>query len=139
MTVLFDTNVVLDVLLKRPPYAPAVVALFAAVERGELNGVISATTVTTIFYLARKGVGRERALEEIRRLLKLFTIATVNRAVIEDAIGLRFSDFEDAVLHEAARHAGAEGIVTRNIADFDRASLHIYSPDDLLRMLLIVS
>lgn len=46
-----------------------------------------------------------------------------------------FDDYEDAVLHEAARHAGADAIVTRNTPDFEHATLDIYAPGDLRRAL----
>lgn len=45
------------------------------------------------------------------------------------------SDYEDAVQVEAARGAAAEAIVTRNIPDFRRASLPVYTPPELLARL----
>lgn len=136
MTVLFDTNVVLDVLLDRQPHVEAASQLFAAVEKGEIHGSVGATTVTTIHYLAAKTIGRRRAGSEIRRLLKLFDVAAVTRAVLDGALGQKgFTDFEDAVIHEAARHAGADAIVTRNTRHFVSSTVEIYSPDELIRVL----
>ncbi len=57
MKILFDTNVVLDVLLNRHPHSTLSAILFARVERGELTGCLGATSVTTIFYLAAKANG----------------------------------------------------------------------------------
>lgn len=136
MIVLFDTNIVLDVLLDRPPHAEAASRLFAAVETGRLSGLICATTVTTVHYLATKSVGDRRARTEISRLLELFNIAPVTRIVLEDALTIRgFADFEDAVVHEAARHSGATSIVTRNGKDFARAKLAVFDPLGLLEVL----
>ncbi len=59
----------------------------------------------------------------------------MTRAVLQEALVLPFADFEDAVLHEAARSGGAEAIVTRNQDDFRQATLAVYSPTDLLRIL----
>lgn len=131
MRVLFDTNVVLDVLLDRQPHAPDAVQLFAHVERGAVDGLLGATTLTTIHYFARKEVGETGARGRIGMLLQTFAVAPVTRAVLEDALDLPFGDFEDAVLHEAARHAGAASIVTRNAADFAAATLSIYTPAEL--------
>jgi antirestriction protein ArdC len=50
-------------------------------------------------------------------------------------LDLDLVDYEDAVLHEAARHAGAEAIVTRDLKGFARARLKLYAPDELLRFL----
>jgi hypothetical protein len=35
-------------------------------------------------------------------------------------------------LHESAIHAGADYIVTRNIADFEKSKLPTFSPTDLI-------
>lgn len=135
MRVLFDTNVVLDVMLDRAPFAAASVEVLSRAEAGELIGCLCATTVTTIHYLAARAVGAERAIGEVRKILSLFEIAPVNRAVLEMALELGFVDYEDAVLHEAARQIGASGIVTRNPGHFKRASLSVYSPEELSRAL----
>ena len=132
MRVLFDTNVILDLLLNREPFAEAAADLVARVERGELTGFVGATTVTTIFYLAAKALGREQAAAQIRVLLEIFEVAPVNRAVLESALGLGFKDFEDAMLHEAARHAAVDWIVTRNARDFVGGGVRVCTPGEML-------
>lgn len=134
MRILFDTNVILDVLLDREPFSTTAAQLFSKVEAGELSGYICATTVTTLHYLTRKTVGTERAQKEIKKLLNLFEVAPVNRSVLEGALKARFADFEDAVIHEAAVQVEVQGIVTRNIADFKGANILLYSPEELLKM-----
>ena len=135
MRVLFDTNVVLDVLLARPPHAVPAIDLFDLVARRELDGLLSATTITTIFYLAAKAAGTAQAKRHVTTLLGLFEVAAVSRPVLADALALGFKDYEDAVLHEAARHAGATAIVTRDPAGFAAAKLTVYDPAELLRLL----
>jgi hypothetical protein len=57
---------------------------------------------------------------------------------LDEAIKSRFSDFEDSVLHEAAKQIGAQGIVTRNPKDFKKSTLSIYSPEELYKMLISI-
>ena len=135
MKILFDTNIVLDVLMDRLPYAEPAVELFSKVEEGAIIGYLCATTVTTVFYIASKTVGSEIALEEIKKLLTLFEIAPVNRHVLESALTLDFNYFEDAVINEAARHVAADAIVTRNQKDFKNSGLSIYSAEEMTKML----
>lgn len=136
MKMLFDTNVILDVLLARRPYVESAARLFALADRGRITGVICATTVTTIHYLAEKAVGRAKARKHLRNLLAIFDVACVDREVLERAMQLQFADFEDAVLHEAALAHGAIGIVTRNGKDFAAASLPIFDPGELLAAIM---
>jgi predicted nucleic acid-binding protein len=135
LRLLFDTNVVLDVMLNREPHAESSAEVLSRVEAGDLTGCICATTVTTIHYLAARALGAERSLSEVRKLFSLFEIAPVNRAVLETALDLGFTDYEDAVLHEAARQVSAQGIVTRNSRHFKKAALPIYTPEQLSRAL----
>jgi predicted nucleic acid-binding protein len=132
MKILFDTNVILDVLLDREPFSDDAALLMSLVEKSDIIGFICATTVTTIHYLAAKALGHQAASRHIRTLLALFVVAPVNRVVLEGAAASKFKDFEDAVLHESAIHAGAEYIVTRNSADFKKSKIPIFSPTDLI-------
>jgi len=134
--VLFDTNVVLDVLLDRQPYADTAVQLLSLVDQGRIDGVVCATTITTIHYLASRAVGATEAARQVRELLAMFDVAAVDRGVVESAVKLGFDDFEDAVLHEAAVAAGVSAIVTRNGADFAAAKLPIFDPMELLAAVL---
>ena len=135
MRVLFDTNVVLDVLIDRQPFAEPAARLLARVEHADLAGYVGATTVTTVHYLATRALGRSAATKAVARLLALFDVAPVNRTVLGDALALGFADYKDAVLHEAARHAGLSAIVTRDAAGFHGGSMVVYSPEELLRTL----
>jgi len=132
MRILFDTNIVLDVLLAREPHAFDAARLFSLVDEGRMDGLLCATTLTTIYYLAEKSVGRQQAQRSIRELMAMFEVAPVGARELESALGLGFKDYEDAVVHESARNAGAVGIVTRNVKDYRSAKLSIYSPKELL-------
>ena len=132
MRVLFDTNVVLDVLLARDPHAEVAAGLFALADRGKLDGSLCATTVTTIYYLATKTVGRAKANGHVREVMNLFDVAPVDGAILARAMELGFADFEDAVVHESATASGVTAIVTRNGEDFEKASLPVFSPVELM-------
>ena len=135
MRILFDTNIVLDVLEERAPHLRDAASLFSAVDRGWLTGLLCATTITTIHYLARPTLGAAKTREKLRKILGMFTVAPVTHAIIVDALELDFPDYEDAVLHEAAAGADASGIVTRNIKDFHQSRIRIYSPAELIATL----
>ena len=51
--VLFDTNLILDVLLNRAPWAAEASALWQANDAGRLQGYLTATTLTNWFYIAQ--------------------------------------------------------------------------------------
>lgn len=135
MRILFETNVVLDLLLDRDPFSMSAAQLFVMVESRQITGYLCATTVTTIHYLAQKTVGRKKAQQQIQELMSLFSIADVNRPVLELAVTSKFKDFEDSVLHQSALQVQAQGIVTRNSNDFKHSVIPVYSPAELLQIL----
>lgn len=135
--ILFDTNVLLDVLLVRDPHVRAAARLWGAVASGRLTGIIAATSLTTVWYLVGRAYDAARAENDVRTMLSLFEVAPVGRVELEQ--GFRFADYEDGVIHAAARTAAAEGIVTRNVADFTaprtETMLPTYTPDRLVAIL----
>jgi predicted nucleic acid-binding protein len=133
--VLVDTNVVLDVLLDRKPFAEAATQVFALVEESKIEGFLCATTVTTIDYLLAQALVPAKAREALHRLLNLFEIAPVNRPVLEQALRSDISDFEDAVLEQAGRLVGADVIVTRNLKDFQISAITVFDPLELISAL----
>ena len=133
--VLLDVNVVLDVLLDRQPHADGASEVWAAVERGELEGFLSAHAVTTIHYLNRKAVGARMAREATDALLSVFDVAPVDRTVLQASLALGCRDFEDGVMAAAARKSKCEVIVTRNTKDFRRSPVRALTPSEAEAML----
>ncbi|NIA11136.1 MAG: PIN domain-containing protein [Nitrospiraceae bacterium] len=135
MKVLFDTNILLDLLLDRKPFSDAASKLFTFAEKDDITGVLCATTITTIYYLIEKYRDRQTAREAIGLLLKVFEIASVNRAVLETAIELNFKDFEDGVIYASAIHSGCSYVVTRNTKDFIEKNIPVFEPEEFIRIL----
>lgn len=132
MKILIDTNIVLDHLLDRQPFNTAAAWIFSETEKGNLSTFIGGTTVTTVHYLVTKAIGNKESRTAIEQLLRLFDVAPITRTVLASALMLKFSDFEDAVLHEAAVHAGAQAIVTRDLKGFQKANIAVYSSDEFV-------
>jgi predicted nucleic acid-binding protein len=133
--ILFDVNVVLDVLLDREPHAEASAAAWAAIETGVAEGLLAAHAVTTVHYLIRKERGAARAKAIVSTILRVFGIATVDSAVIREALQLSCSDFEDAVTAAAARLSHCDCIVTRDPKGFHGSPVRVLTPEAALPLL----
>ena len=131
MKVLFDTNIILDVLLDRELFIDLSASLVSLVETNVIEGYLCATTVTTIDYLVSKAYNRDQANIAIKKLLNIFQVAEVNKDVLRLSTDSKFTDFEDAVLHYSGQLVSVDSIVTRNIIDFKRAEHPVYSPIEL--------
>jgi predicted nucleic acid-binding protein len=128
MKALFDTNVVIDYLVQRQPFYESARDLLKKVLAGEIEGVISAGTVTDIYYIVAKHIGAKQAVNTIKDLVEVLEIADTKALDIEEALKLDFPDFEDAVQCAVAIRLKAEYIFTRNVKDFQRSPVAVISP-----------
>jgi predicted nucleic acid-binding protein len=131
LNVLFDTNIILDVLLDRKQFVDVSAKLVNSVETNEIEGYLCATTITTIDYLVTKTHNKKVAKVAIKKLLSLFKIASVNKKVLSLSIESEFTDFEDAVQYFSGQLVEINSIVTRNTKDYKKANYPIYSPSEL--------
>jgi len=128
-----DANVVLDVLAAREPYLKASAQILGLVERGKVKGFIAAHSVTTIHYLLSKHLTRKRAQAAIAQLLNVLQVASVDHAVILQALSLGWPDFEDAVQAAAALNVKATVLITRNPRDFKTLPIEVLTPEEWLQ------
>jgi len=135
MRVLFDLNVLLDVLLDRSPHADVASRLWAHVERKRIRGYVPAHGVTTIFYLASRSHSRERARAMVRDLLSVFRVPPLGSQVLEQALNLACDGFEDAVCAASAASAACDVLVTRDEKGFRHSNINVMSPSALLAAL----
>lgn len=132
MNILVDTNVILDVLLERAPFADNSTRIMALIERKQSIGYLCASTLTTIHYLACKAIGNKAGRQAIQTLLQIYEVAPVDHKVLQAALNTGFKDYEDSVLYSAGVNAGVNAIITRNVKDFGSSELPVYTPEEYL-------
>ncbi len=123
MKVVFDTNIILDALLDRPDSGIAR-QLFAAVSKESIVGVVTANSITDIYYVSRKVIGHSEARLALFRLMAIFQVAAVDGNICQAALLSQISDFEDALLAVCAKSVDADYVVSRD-KDFLQS---VYSP-----------
>jgi len=131
LIILFDTNIILDVLLNRKKFVEISAKLVGMVESNQIDGHLCATTITTLDYLISKAMNKKQAKVEIKKLLTIFKIAEVNSKILELSANSKFGDFEDAVQYYSGKCCDMSGLVTRNTKDYKNTSLPIYTPEEL--------
>lgn len=95
--ILIDTSVILDWLLDRHPFVDKALRFWEAHDAGRAILHIPASVLTDIFYIARRQVGADAAMECLDRSLAVFEVIPVNRAILLRARALPGHDFKDNV------------------------------------------
>lgn len=130
--ILIDTNICVDAIQKRKPFDINAQRILDLSERGLLKGFVSAHSFDTLFYILIRMYPQKNVYQAIEGLRRTVNIAPVTEQEIDEALKVKWPDFEDAIQYQAALSAGCDVIVTRNPNDFQEATLSILSPQELL-------
>jgi predicted nucleic acid-binding protein len=132
MVLLIDANIVLDVLLDRKPFVRDSSLIWKLCETDQAKGYISTLTFANMMYIMRKELSAEKIEEVFRKLKLIFEIADFSTSVLEKAVEMKWTDFEDAVQSATAEQIHADYIITRNVRDFTKSKVMAFSPSELL-------
>jgi len=133
MIVLIDTNVILDYVLGREPFAEDARACLEWLITEKAKVWLTASTITDIYYVTRKALhDSAKAKEVITKLLNAFQIMGVDKTDCVNALEADISDYEDALVSVCAKKIKAEHIITRNTNHFKNSFVPPVSPADFL-------
>ena len=132
MRILLDTNVVLDAVLKRDKWLAETLVLLEAHEKGDIEAFLSANSITDVYYIVRRQTDRTVAKTSVEWCLSMFPIAPVTGQTLKTAVSLNGKDFEDNVQIACVNELGLDGIVTRDVADFQATGISVFTPQALL-------
>lgn len=77
--ILIDTNVILDIVLDREPFAEHAVLLFKTAHEQRIHMFMTATTVTDLYYITRKEKDKATALSFIEDLIHFVDVISVDK------------------------------------------------------------
>ncbi|MCM1090606.1 MAG: PIN domain-containing protein [Butyrivibrio sp.] len=136
MKIMCDTNIIIDVLLERAPFVDDSCKVLALCEEHKINGFISASSVTDIYYLVRKHTqSADLAYKAIGKVLEIVKVCSVTNNDVLAAFQRKAKDFEDCLVATCAKSIGCDYIVTRNKKDFEEFDIPLLAPTELLQLL----
>jgi predicted nucleic acid-binding protein len=135
ITVLVDTNILLDVILDRDPWANDATALLDKIASDEAHGYVAGHAVTTIYYLVERARGRAAATTAMSDVLDILTVVPLEGTDFQRALSLGLDGYEDGLQAAACLKVGARFLVTRNERDFKGAPVTPRSAAEVLALL----
>ena len=91
--IFLDTDVALDHLADRQPFAEYAHRLLALAEAGELPVCVSSLSFSNLYYILRKLKGHADAVALLGKLKLLVRISAVGESEIQSALSSQFKDF----------------------------------------------
>jgi len=134
MRITFDTNIILDNLLSREPFADSSTRALKLAETGYFTGYITANSITDIYYHTVKVVRDDKRVRQLlRKVLSSLKVIDVLNRDIQMALASPMPDFEDALLAACAKRAKSDYILTRNEEDFADSPVAALTPEVFLK------
>ena len=127
MNIFFDTNILLDVALRREPhFAESQAILSDSIQNHTC--FLSWHSISNLAYIMGKIETQEVALTFIREVTKVYTIAPVEHKDFTVALEHNGGDLEDAMQIASALAVQAETIVTRDPKGFTKSPIALTNP-----------
>jgi len=128
--VFVDTDVVIDHLTDREPFSIYSSILFELHEQGQIQIHVSALSISNIYYFSRKLIGKKRTLLLLEQLIDTLEIVATSKSEIKTALAIGFKDFEDGLQYASALNVkGIDVLVTRNVKDYRRSKIAVFTPE----------
>lgn len=130
-----DSDVVIDFFTDREPFANPASELFELSEQGKFQLYLSAVSINNIYYIVRKFLGHQKAVVIVEELTEMTIILGTTCNEIIQALKNGFCDFEDSIQYSTALTVeGIEAIITRNVGDYKKSEIAVYTPENFLKL-----
>jgi len=131
--ILLDSDVILDLLLERKAFCEDAITLILACEQKQLHGFMTPVSISNVYYIFRQNASHVKVIEQLQLLLKIISILNMDQRQVLAALDSKFNDFEDALQYYSALNSNKiDAIITRNVKDFKKSALPVFSPAEFL-------
>ena len=132
--VLIDSDVILDSLFNREPFAEYSTAILSMCESKKINGFLTPLIYSNVYYLLRQTAKHDKVIEKLKQLFQITSVLQMDRIVVESALNSGFKDFEDSLQNFSAVNNGkVDLILTRNLKDYKNSELGVFTPETYIK------
>ena len=134
--VLIDSDIIIDYFYNRTPFSKDASEVLNLCALRKIEGFITPLIVANVYYILRKTSKHEKLISDLIKLFEYISIINMNQKIVFEALNSDFKDFEDALQNYAAIETkNLNIIITRNIKDYKKSSLSVYTPESYLKTL----
>lgn len=132
MHLFLDTNILIDLLANRKPFAKFAYEIFKYQKSKKWTLYTSSIAILTTYYIVSKEVGDAKARKAIKILLNRIEVLPIEKSDLQNALITKFKDYEDSIQHECAKSKSKiKYIVTRKKKDYKFSTIEVISSEEL--------
>ena len=132
--ILIDADVILDFFFDREPFTEYSSQIIGLCETNKIQGFVTPVIYSNLYYLLRQTARHEKVIENLKQLLSITEVLSMDREVVTNALNSGFKDFEDSLQNFAAMKNGEiDVIITRNLKDYKNSEIGVLSPESYIK------
>lgn len=134
--IFIDTNIIIDFVSQRKPFGQTALLLFNLADKKKVKLYASSHAIATAHYILKKVYKESELRKVLDQVMDYLEIIPVTVDVLRKATRSQYKDFEDAVqILCAGTIKNVFAIATRDVADFAKAGISVYTPDEVLELI----
>lgn len=131
--IFLDTDILIDFLGDRKPFSRFALTIFLNAYNKKITAYTSGNSITTAYYILGKQTTEKHARELVINLMDQISVIPVTEDILKNAFSSNFTDVEDAIqFFSALTISDMYCIVTRNIKDYKKRTIPVFSSEELL-------
>ena len=131
-----DTNLILDFLSAREPFAENANLIFNLAYNHQIELFVSSQSILTSHYILKKAFAEDKVRASLSEILEIVEVVSVNQSILQKALKSKHKDYEDAVQIFCAHNVeNLNGIITRDMKDFSTSEIPVFAPDEALNLI----
>lgn len=132
--ILIDTDVILDFFFDKEPFAEYSSQIIGLCETDKIQGFLTPVIYSNLYYLLRQTARHEKVIENLKQLLSITKVLSMDKEVVTNALNSGFKNFEDSLQNFAAiKNGKIDVIITRNLQDYRKSEIGVLSPESYIK------
>lgn len=135
MRLLVDTNVFLDLMLRREPGCKDAINFFVWSRQHRNQTYITSMSLRDVEYIAARTFHDHKKANVV--LARTYALCSKVIGVSADsaitAIYEDYKDYEDELMIQAAKEESLDAIITNNVSDFVNRGIPVFTPDEIIK------
>lgn len=129
-----DTDIILDIVLKRDPFFSDSQKVLSLVERNYFSGFTSSLVIANCYHIINSNTDEKTAIKTISKLRSILNVLPFTDKETGESLNSALKDFEDGIQYFVALNNGINNLITRNISDYKDLDINVLTPTDFLNL-----
>jgi predicted nucleic acid-binding protein len=134
MKLFLDTNIMLDLIMKRNPFFEDIAQISSMAESQQIQLIASSLSFVNTFYVASKANPKKLVLDTLKKFRIICDVSAIDEINIDKSLISDFEDFEDAIQYNSALQHKCDYIITRDKKGFKNSEIPIMTPTEFLTL-----